>query len=148
MPFIHHSTMRTTNMSTGEVTAKVTPYHLVQSWDSTEVVARTVVDFGLKDAKGRAVGMSRRATHQVVKFHEQEPAKGQWGGYECRMLPADHPAEWFEVRGISTRNGAGFGSADVCVKAPTLEAALAEFDARVERARKLAARKFGAPVAA
>jgi hypothetical protein len=92
--------------------------------------------------------MSRYVSHHVVTLHEQEPQRTEWGGFRCRLLDTDHPTEWFEASGLSTRNGQGFGSADVRVKAPTLESALAELDARIERARKVAVRKFAAPVPA
>jgi hypothetical protein len=112
-------------------------YHYVSKIDRTVIEPRAVVDFGVRDAKGRAVGMLRRVDHEAVTLAEQKPAGG------CAMLHrVGAPLARFVGTAISTRNGSAFGSATVSVWAQTPADCAAQLDARIERARKLAARKF------
>lgn len=111
-------------------------HHYVKR-DRSPVSERESVAFGVADAKGRAVGMWRRVDLVQLQVLDERP---ELGG-EIREVGA--PLTWYEGRALSTRDGASFGSADVLVKCESAEQANAELDRRIERARKIALRKFG-----
>jgi hypothetical protein len=113
-------------------------YNYVASHDSRYAAEHQVVDFGVVDSKGRKVGMSRCATRNHLTLVEGEAPK--FG----RLLKVGAPLDYFEGRAISTRNGSMFGSAEIRVQAPTLDACLAELDKRIERARVAAVKKWSA----
>ena len=97
-----------------------------------EVIGTAVVDFGVKDSKGRAVGFWVRREKRVY-IPVAEDATSYW----------NHDAgTFFLIIGIASRDGDPFGSADSRVEAPTLEEAEAEFAKRLERARKVAIKKW------
>lgn len=94
------------------------------------------IDFGITDAKGRAIGFS----HQMVEFDVVE-ASETGSGYCTNYNVTGH---YFRASGISTRNGKAFGSADIRIEGLNQLQVATEFAARVERARKAAVKKFGA----
>ena len=89
-------------------------------------------DFGVVDAKGRSVGMLVTAT----EFDCVPAVEGRY----CRtVFPLGHMHCFCA---ISTRNNKPFGSATIYVHDQDKGVALEEINARIERARKVAVRKF------
>lgn len=110
-------------------------YNYVASYTETKVGAQEIIDFGVADAKGRAVGMKRYLRHEVRTLHENKPDRG------CSLWLVGAPLEQFVGYAISTRNGERFGSAEIKVSGATEAEVSAEIDARIEKARKLAVKK-------
>jgi hypothetical protein len=110
-------------------------YNYVKSFDSTTVQVARVVDFGVADSKGRAVGMRRFIAFEARTLHEVAPTGG------CGLWPVGAPLQRFAGVAISTRNGVPFGSAEVRVFGSTETEVAAELDARIEKARRLAVKK-------
>lgn len=118
-----------------------TVYNYVDKWTRETVVARTVVDFGVVDKKNRAVGMSRFIQRQVITLLTTEPSEDDLlRGHS--LWRVGKPTDFFSGHAMSTRNGDGFGSAEVYVTGASLEEVAAELDKRIERARKIAVKKF------
>lgn len=120
-----------TNTYTGTV------YNYIKEETRTRVADVATVDFGLRDAKGRAVGMLRWIDHVAIEL-DDSGVEHKYG----RLLEVGKPTNFFAAQAISARNGEVFGSARVYVTGATLEEVTAEIDARIERARKAAQKKF------
>lgn len=114
-------------------------WHYVDAIKSEEVEARTVVDFGLVDAKGRKVGMSRAIRREVVTLRTTTPGPAD----SCRLHAVGAPLSYFVGFAYTLRNGQCFGSGCIRVEGTSPEYVAAELNRRIERSRKLAARKFG-----
>lgn len=113
-------------------------YNYVENTRFDQVEPYTIVDFGLVDKKGRAIGMNRSVSRREVTLRKTAPQNG-FG----TMHEVGRPLVEFVGRAQQTRNTAPYGGASVVVYAETAEACIAELDARIERARKAAQRKWG-----
>lgn len=116
------------------------PMYYVDKTESVAVAPSKVIDFGVVDAKGRKVGISRAVNRMDVTLSEQEPAHGRGS----RLHPADLPTTYYVGHAHPTRNGEVFGGSWVRFQAVTQEEAEAELDRRIERSRRLALKKFSA----
>lgn len=121
--------MHATFISEGKV------YNYVESQTDRIVQAREIVDFGVKDSKGRAVGMMRRINHETRTLRAERPLNGGW------IWPVGAPLERFAGFACSTRDNSCFGSADIRVYGATEAEVAAELDKRIERARRIALKK-------
>jgi hypothetical protein len=110
-------------------------YNYVTSPTVQVAQAASVVEFGVQDSKGRAVGMSRVVTFESRSILEEATGRGGW------IWPVGAPLQRFAGRAISTRDGKTFGSADVRVYGSTEAEVAAELDKRIERARLAAVKK-------
>lgn len=90
-------------------------------------------DFGVVDAKGRKVGV-------IVWGRESDhiPAREGHGHYTIFPL-----GRLFTIRSNSTRDGKIFGGATAMVADQDFDVAVKEINACIDRARKVAVRKFG-----
>jgi len=95
-------------------------------------ISENLHDFGVVDAKGRKVGM-------IVWASESDRVPAREGHIYNTVYPL---GRLFTIRANSTRDGKPFGSATIWVADPDLGVAVKEINARIERARKVAVRKF------
>ena len=110
--------------------------YYVSRVESETVVARTVVDFGVKDSKGRAVAASRYIKREIVILEE-----GEHRPSNCRLHKIDAPTDYFVGVSIHLRNGKPFGGSWIHVEGTDLAEVAKELDARIERARRTAVKK-------
>ena len=113
-------------------------FNYVADHTYTEAVAREIVDHGVTDNKGRAIGATRSVTFQKVTLSETKTR--DFGG---QIWPVGKPLEFFEAVSCNTRNGAVYGSARMVVQALTCEEALAELDKRIAKSKVAMLKKFG-----
>jgi hypothetical protein len=114
-------------------------WNYVATEKTTPVEGHDVVDFRVVDQKGRAVGMSRAITYTELTLCTEKP-ESPWP----RIREVGKPTKFFTGRAHQTRNGKQYGGSFVVVFGETREACACELDKRIERARKAAAKKWGA----
>lgn len=105
------------------------------TWKQVDKIQTQIIEFGVRDPKGRAVGMA--VWRSEVEFTEI-PAEQSWG-YRTS------PGRYFRVEVSITRDGKPFGASSASSGEDfTTEAERAAWiEARVERSRKAMTKKFG-----
>lgn len=102
---------------------------------TTQVRKSEEIDFGVRDAKGRAVGMWRRWDFVSFEFRTDDS-----GG---ELLKEGSHLNRFEGYAQATRDGKSFGGSWIHILGESEEALVAELEKRIEQARRLAVKKFG-----
>lgn len=100
---------------------------------TTRVRLNEQIDFGVRDAKGRAVGMWRR--WDFVSF--------ELGTDSGELLKEGSHLNRFEGYAQATRDGKSFGGSWIHILGESEEALVAELEKRIGQARRLAVKKFG-----
>lgn len=113
--------------------------HYVSKTSSEPVQARTEIDFGFTDNKGRAIGMSRAIRLETVELEE-----GEHQERNNRLHVIGAPTRCFVGFAHGLRAGQVFGSSYIRIEGATETEVAAELDKRIERARKAAERKYSA----
>lgn len=106
------------------------------------------VSFQVQDNKGRAVGfLVTRYEFDMVEADntEVDQKTGRiWNRteYGADMCTITEPGHRYGISGISSRNGARYGSADMKVEGPNKEIVKIEFSKKLEKVMKTAVRKW------
>lgn len=106
---------------------------------TVETKARANLDFGVKDKKGRSLGMFRSVRYEVVTLEE-----GEHNPRNYCLYKVDAPLAYFIGFAQQTRDGVCFGGSCITVRNVDRAALEAELDLRIERARQVALKKYGA----
>ena len=96
-----------------------------------EQIEKGSEDFGIKDAKGRAIGYVWWISREETTPHVPNPAMGQ--GYY--IFDFDAPVH-YRIDSHVTRDGKTFGALTRDILDPSLEAAKAALRKRIEDSRK------------
>ena len=109
-------------------------YYVAQS--TTETKVRGNIDFGVKDKKGRSIGMFRSVRFETITLEE-----GAHDPKNCRLHKVGEPLAYFVGFAQQTRDGVCFGGSFITVRNVDRAALEAELDQRIERARQVAVKK-------